>query len=139
MPVRFLTRRQFLRAAGVTLALPLLECNGTLSAAAGSPPPRRMIALALAYGLHGPYLVPTKSGRDFETTPYLEALGRDLAGQYTVISGTSHPEVSRGHESDACFLTAARDPGGATFATPSRSISLWSINSSRLHVSPTWP
>src|SRR6185436_5708969 len=103
MPVRFPTRRHFLRAAGVTLALPLLESNGTLSAAANAPPPRRMIAMALAYGLHGPYLFPTRTGRDFEATPYLEALGRNLAGRYTVISGTSHPDVSRGHEADATF------------------------------------
>ncbi len=115
MPVRLPTRRHFLRAAGVALALPLLESNGTLSAAANAPPPRRMIAMALAYGLHGPYLFPTRTGRGFEATPYLEALGRDLAGQYTVISGASHPDVSRGHEADATFLTAARDPGGAGF------------------------
>jgi hypothetical protein len=74
-----------------------------------------MVAVCLAYGFHAPYFFPAKPGRDFEPTPYLEALGKDLAGKYTVVSGTSHPEVTLGHESDACFLTAARNPGGSTF------------------------
>lgn len=74
-----------------------------------------MVAVCLAYGLHAPYLFPVKAGRDFEATPYLEALGKELAGRFTVISGTSHPEVTLGHESDACFLSAARNPGGSSF------------------------
>jgi len=115
MGVRFQSRRQFLKAAGVSLALPLLESNGTLHASFGKPAPRRLVAMCLAYGLHAPNLFPETGGRDFKTTPYLAALGNDLAGQFTVISGTSHPEVTLGHESDACFLTAARNPGGSSF------------------------
>jgi hypothetical protein len=115
MSVRLASRRRFLQAAGVSLALPLLESNGTLHASIGRTAPRRMIAICLAYGLHAPYLFPAKTGRDFEATPYLEALGNDLTGRFTVVSGTSHPEVTLGHESDACFLTAARNPGGSSF------------------------
>ncbi len=115
MAVRFQTRRQFLQAAGVSLALPLLESNGTLHASFGREAPRRMVAICLAYGLHAPNLFPERAGRDFETTPYLAALGKDLAGHFTLVSGTSHPEVTLGHESDACFLTAARNPGGSSF------------------------
>lgn len=115
MPACPLSRRRFLQAAGVSLALPLLESNGTLRAATAGPAPRRLVAICLAYGLHAPYLFPVKAGRDFETTPYLDALGSDLAGRFTIVSGTSHPEVTLGHESDACFLTAARNPGGSSF------------------------
>lgn len=115
MPARCPSRRRFLQAAGVSLALPLLESLGTLQASTGRNTPRRLVAICLAYGLHAPYLFPVKTGRDFETTPYLDALGKDLAGRYTVVSGTSHPEVTLGHESDACFLTAARNPGGSSF------------------------
>jgi hypothetical protein len=115
MAVRFQTRRQFLQAAGVSLALPLLESNGTLHASFGHTAPRRMAAICLAYGLHAPFLLPKKMGRGFETTPYLATLGNGLAGRFTVVSGTSHPEVTLGHASDACFLTAARNPGGSSF------------------------
>ena len=129
-------RRRFLQAAGVSLALPLLESNGTLHAAAGRQAPRRMVAMCLAYGLHAPYLFPEKIGRDFETTPYLEALGSDLAGRFTVISGTSHPEVTLGHESDACFLTAARNPGGSSFRN---SVSLDQLMVERLKPETRFP
>lgn len=109
------SRRQFLKAAGVTLALPLLESNGARGAAANGAQPRRMVAMCLAYGLHAPNFFPETSGRDFKATPYLAALGRELAGKFTVVSGTSHPEVTLGHTSDATFLTAARNPGGSSF------------------------
>lgn len=115
MPARFLSRRRFLQATGVSLTLPLLESTGTLHAATGRPAPQRFVAMCLAYGFHAPYFFPEKAGRDFQTTPYLEALGQGLLGRFTIISGTSHPEVTLGHESDACFLTAARNPGGSRF------------------------
>src|SRR5439155_18550272 len=48
-------------------------------------------------------------------TPYLEALGKEHRNRLTVVSGTSHPEVTLGHASDSTFLTAARFPGAPTF------------------------
>src|SRR4029077_13182524 len=110
------TRRTFLRAAGVTLALPLLESTGICGAAAAlAAPPRRMVAMNFALGLHGPNFFPKETGRGYTLTPYLEALGKDLREDLTVLSGTSHPEVTLGHASDSTFLTAARHPGAPTF------------------------
>src|SRR6476659_6620618 len=110
------TRRSFLRAAGVTLALPLLESAAARGAATATvPPPRRMVALCFALGLHGPNVFPKEAGRGYTATPYLEALGKDVQSELTVISGLSHPEVTLGHASDASFLTAARFPGAPTF------------------------
>lgn len=110
-----LNRRYFLRAAGVTMALPLLESNGTLAAASSAPPPRRMLAMCFALGLHAKNLFPTQTGRDFEQTPYLAQFGKHIPGQYTIVSGSSHPEVTRGHSSDNSFLTGARGPGEPGF------------------------
>jgi hypothetical protein len=105
------TRRAFLRAAGVGLALPLLE-----SVAWGAPAqaPRRMIGICAALGLCPDYLFPTKSGRDYALTPYLSVL-KDHREALTVCSGLSHPDVNAGHESESCFLTAAPRPGQAGF------------------------
>jgi hypothetical protein len=110
------TRRSFLRAAGVTLALPLLESTGVRGAAeALANPPRRLMAMNFALGLHAPNFFPTQVGRNYTPAPYLEALGKDLRDRMTVISGTSHPDVTLGHASDSTFLTAARFPGAPTF------------------------
>jgi hypothetical protein len=108
----------FLRAAGVTLALPMLESaavRGAPSTTRPAAPPRRMVAMCFALGLHGPNVFPKEMGRGYALTPYLEALGKDFRDQMTVMSGLSHPEVNIGHASDASFLTAARLPGEATF------------------------
>ena len=116
MKDRHPSRRLFLQAAGVTLGLPLLESVGLRGAAAKTAAlPRRMLAMCFGLGLHGPNLFPKETGRGYTATPYLETLGKDLRDHLTIVSGTSHPEVTLGHASDASFLTAARYPGAATF------------------------
>ncbi len=113
---RSASRREFLRAAGVGLALPLLESTGLRGAATElANPPRRMVAMNFALGLHGPNFFPEQAGSDYVPTPYLEAFGGDLRKRLTVVSGTSHPDVTLGHASDSTFLTAARFPGAPTF------------------------
>jgi Protein of unknown function (DUF1552) len=110
------TRRTFLRAAGVTLALPLLESTGIWGAeGTAAALPRRMVAMNFGLGLHGPNFFPRETGHGYTLTPYLESLGKDLRDEFTVISGTSHPEVTLGHASDSTFLTAARQPGAPSF------------------------
>ncbi|MDB5337529.1 MAG: hypothetical protein JWN70_3148 [Planctomycetaceae bacterium] len=100
------TRRQILKAGSAILALPWLE---TLAHADEKAPPRRIINVCTSFGLYGPSFFPTKSGRDFEPSEYLQVLG-DLRDQYTVFSGISHPEIGGDHASEACFLTSAMHP-----------------------------
>ena len=100
-----LTRRTFLRAAGVSLALPLF---GGRAVAAGAAP-RRMVLICTPLGLHAPNLVPEAAGRDYQSTPYLDVL-KDFRNDLTVVSGLSHPEVESGHDSIFSFLTAAPHP-----------------------------
>ncbi len=111
-----LDRRTLLRASGVAIGLPLLE---SISAdepgqATGPSERRRMVACCLGLGLHAPNLVPEKSGRDYEPTPYLEII-QDFRDDFTLISGTSHPSVDGGHAADKSFLTAAPHPGSTSF------------------------
>ena len=104
------TRRHFLRAVGVTLALPVLESFQHRSYAAGTTKvPRRMVAICAPLGIHPPFFFPEKAGRDYAPTPYLETL-QDFRNDYTVISGLSHPGVGSSHDSIFSFLTAAKHP-----------------------------
>ncbi len=104
-----LPRRTFLRGAGVTLALPLLECMtpAFLRAAGASQPPRRMLIIANNLGVLPKFFFPHAPGRDYELSPYLSTLA-DFRQDFTVFSGLSHPGVTGGHSTDNCFLTAAR-------------------------------
>lgn len=101
-----ITRRSFLRAAGVSLALPWLDAFAQAPAAR---PPRRMVCICTPLGLHAPNLFPAQAGRDYAMTPYLDVL-RDFRNDFSVISGLAHPEVGSSHDSIISFLTAAPHP-----------------------------
>ncbi len=107
------SRRRFLRASGVGLALPLLDSLLPRSAkAAESAVPQRMVCICTTLGLHAPFLFPEASGPDYEPTPYLQLLSAHRS-DFTLISGLSHPDQSGadGHSSSRTWLTAARHPG----------------------------
>jgi hypothetical protein len=103
---RPMPRRSFLRAAGVTLALPMLDCMSPVFAQA-STPPRRMLIISNNLGVLPKFFFPQGAGKNYELSPYLSALA-DLRSDFTVFSGLSHPGVSGGHSADNCLLTAAR-------------------------------
>src|SRR5690349_11036235 len=118
-----LSRRKFLRGAGILLSLPLLEAmapafgaaEGRL--AAGTTPggkPRRMFGICNNLGLLPEHFFPKESGCDYALSPYLEVLNEHRS-DFTVFSGVSHPDVDGGHPADNCFLTAAPHPGSAGF------------------------
>ncbi len=104
--MQHLPRRTFLRGAGVTLALPWLDCM-TPAFARAVAPPRRMLIVANNLGVLPKHFFPQTAGRDYEPSPYLFALA-DFRKDFTVFSGLSHPGVTGGHSTDNCFLTAAR-------------------------------
>src|SRR6185503_19997930 len=58
--------------------------------------------------------LPAQAGRDYQGTKYLQLL-HDFREQFTVISGTSHPNVDGGHHAERAFLTAAPHPGSPSF------------------------
>lgn len=108
-----LNRRTFLRASGAALALPLLDAmrpafGQTVEA------PRRMLAICTNLGVLERHFYPAETGRDYALTPYLEAM-KDFREQFTIVSGSSHPDVTGGHSAEASFLTAAPHPGTASF------------------------
>jgi hypothetical protein len=119
---RPVSRRHFLRAAGVALALPFLDsmrppfAGTTFAASRSAPdaPPRRFFAVCNNLGLlHEPFF-PKDSGKDYTLSPYLQFL-RDYRNDFTVMTGVSHPNVDGGHPSDIAFLTAAPHPASGSF------------------------
>ena len=102
-------RRTFLRASGAMMALPFLEAFGKESIA-----PRRILAICTNLGVLDRHFFPEQTGRDYTLTPYLEAI-KDHRDQFTVFSGTSHPDVTGGHSAEVSYLSAAPQPGTASF------------------------
>src|SRR5579872_1224110 len=99
-----ISRRNLLRAAGVTLALPVLERFAPHSRADDSPKPiRRMVCMNTTLGIHPENFFPKTPGKDYEATPYLKTLN-DFRDHLTVFSGVSHPDVDGGHSAEASFL-----------------------------------
>jgi len=110
-----LPRRRFLRGAGVTLALPVLECLTPVFARGTQPQtPKRMLLISNNLGVLPKPFFPQGTGREYELSPYLSALA-DFRGDFTVFSGLSHPDVNGGHSTENCFLTAARGPTKSGF------------------------
>jgi hypothetical protein len=112
---RALPRRTFLRAAGVTLALPALDCMvPAFGEASTESVPRRMLLVSNNLGVLSEPFFPTQTGRDYELSPYLTELA-DFRNDFTVFSGLSHPDVDGGHSTENCFLTGARGPTRSGF------------------------
>jgi len=117
-----ISRRRFLRGAGILLSLPMLDAMspvfGTvaknLAAATPGGKPRRMFGICNNLGLLPEQFFPKQSGRDYALSPYLEGL-KEHRNDFTVFSGVSHPDVDGGHPADNCFLTAAPHPGSGGF------------------------
>ena len=113
-PRAHLSRRQFLRGAGVTLALPWLESMRSVFATSVTPAPHRMLLISNNLGVLPKPFFPRGTGRDYELSPYLADL-KDFREDFTVFSGLSHPDVVGGHSTENCFLTAARGPTKSGF------------------------
>ena len=112
-----LDRRRFLRAAGISLALPWLDVFSSARAWAGSAQTRRcMVCICTPLGLHPTNFFPAEAGQDYALTPYLELL-KDYRDDFTVISGLSHAGMSSGfaHQASASFLTGVPGAGRPGF------------------------
>src|SRR5262245_29478173 len=98
-----LSRRSFLRGAGVTLSLPFLEAMtpAFTRAATAAQSPQRFVAMCATLGFHTPFLFPKETGSSYALTPYLEPL-KDLRNDFSVISGLAHAEQNgaNGHTSE---------------------------------------
>ncbi len=119
-PVTF-HRRNFLRGAGVALALPWLESLALASSAPGATP-KRFLSVYHPDGVGLPLKsdpawkdwswFPRGGEKDFELTKVLDVL-EPLRSEITIYSGLSHPAARKvhGHSNADQYLTGA-DIGG---------------------------
>jgi hypothetical protein len=113
--IRCLSRRSFLRGAGVAVSLPLLDAmTPAFARSAAAASPRRMVAIQTNLGILPQFFWPEGVGKDYKASPYLEIL-KDYRSEMTVFSGVSHPGVDGGHSAQKSFLTAAPHPGSGAF------------------------
>lgn len=109
-----LPRRHFLKGLGAALALPSLDAMRPAFAAAAPEAPRRFVSFTLSLGLHAPNLNPKETGRGYTPSPYLAQI-EDLLNDVTVVTGSSHPGVSGGHQAEGSILTGAPYSKSAVF------------------------
>jgi hypothetical protein len=111
-----LDRRRFLKAAGISLALPWFDALSVGRAAETHAPRRRMVCICAPLGFYPPNFFPNAGGKEYEFSPYLELL-KDYREDFTVISGLSHAGTNPGfaHQATASFLTGAPGAGRPGF------------------------
>ena len=107
-----ISRRAALKASGIAIALPLLESMKSAIGHEHMAPPKRMVLICNALGLHSPSLFPKTSGTDYANTEYLELL-KEHRSDFTLFSGLSHPDQNGKdpHDTKMTWLSAARNPG----------------------------
>jgi hypothetical protein len=109
-----MNRRTFLRAAGVTIALPLLDAMLPIGLGAERKADalraRRMLLIGRPLGLHTPFLFPENAGKDYEVTRLLKPL-QEHRDQFTVFSGMSHRGYNAGHSSEPGLFTGVGPEG----------------------------
>ncbi|MDF1861380.1 MAG: DUF1552 domain-containing protein [Verrucomicrobiales bacterium] len=108
------SRRTFLRAAGITLALPSLE------AFAESQSPRRLVTIANPFGMLPDGFFPKGEGK-LKDLPYLLQPLAEHRDQFTIFSNLDHG-VSGGHSACHSFLSGIRDVEAGQW--PDRNFSL---------------
>lgn len=101
-----LARRTFLRAAGVSIALPFLESLPGAKAAA--VPPKRLVAICSGLGMHPQSFFPREFGRACTLSPVLQPLA-GLRDHFTVFSHMDHPGIYTKHGATKSILSGV-DP-----------------------------
>lgn len=104
------SRRQILRAAGVSLTLPWFETFAPTTALGEliAEPPRRLICICAPLGFYPDDFIPEQTGMGYRLSPYLEILSQ-YRDDFTVISGLAG--ISGGHQAIDGFLTGIPGAG----------------------------
>ena len=117
-PSPTVNRRYFLRAAGITLALPLLESLSSRvlgaglgvaskpGAAIGAARPQRLVAIGNMLGFYQPEFFPTATGRDFALPSLLQPLAAHRP-DFSLFSGLDHG-LKGGHFAIHSYLSGVR-------------------------------
>jgi hypothetical protein len=98
------SRRSFLKGAGVCLALPALESMFPAFAALPNPQgPKRLVAVGNSFGMYQPSFFPTETGADYVAPELLQPLDK-LRKSFTIFSNLDHG-LTGGHFGVHSFLS----------------------------------
>ncbi len=110
------SRRHFLRATGINLALPtFVSLAQRCRAFNNSSSPKRFVCIASNYGMYPQGFFPSTTGKDYELPPLLRPLEAHRQ-KLSIFSNLDHPGVGGGHGCSATFLNgveskkAKKDP-----------------------------
>jgi hypothetical protein len=118
-----LSRRHFLRTAGVALSLPMLDAMSPRTlrgqTASSSPldpaaKPRRMLGIINNLGYLIPNYTPMGNGRDYKPSQYIDII-KEHRNDFTVFSGVILPGVQGSHPTQVAWLTGAPNPASSGF------------------------
>ena len=108
-------RRRFLKGAGLSLALPLLNSGAPRTfAAAPADRPRRILAIGNHLGFYPGAFFPKESGADYVISPTLKNIEKHRK-DFTVFSHLDH-DVGGGHGGVNAFLSGVRKQESKGFA-----------------------
>jgi hypothetical protein len=101
------SRRSFLRAAGISIALPAFESTRRAGASEKDfSPPTRMVCIGNEFGMYPGAFWPEQDGPEFELTPLLQPLAAHRK-QFTLFSHLDHG-LKGGHFAVHGFLTGVK-------------------------------
>jgi hypothetical protein len=109
-----LNRRTMLKAAAVSIGLPLLDAMLPVGLGAEQKTEamraKRLLLIGRPLGLHTPFLFPEDAGKDYKPSRYLKLL-EEHRGDFTVFSGMSHRGYNAGHGSMVALMTGVGPEG----------------------------
>ena len=99
-------RRLFLKAAGISVAIPALESVRAGGSEKPSAPPKRMVCIGNEFGMYPESFWPAKTGRNYKLSPLLQPLA-DHQNAFTLFSHLDHGQKG-GHFAVHTFLTGVK-------------------------------
>ena len=99
--LRTANRRNFLRASGVSVALPMLESLGAEDSTSDSPA-KRLVCIGGYLGFHQKSIYPKQAGREYEMSPLLHPIA-EHRNDFTIFSGLDH-RAPNGHGAWSNYL-----------------------------------
>ena len=106
MPDIHSRRRLFLKAAGISVAIPALESVRAGGSEKSSDPPKRMVCIGNEFGMYPESFWPAKTGRNYKLSPLLQPLA-EHQDAFTLFSHLDHGQKG-GHFAVHTFLTGVK-------------------------------
>ncbi len=126
-----LSRRSFLRAAGISIALPVFESLGQKFPA---KPPMRMVCICSALGMNPESFFPKSFGPGYQLSPVLSPLER-LRDDFTVFSHMDHPGIFTKHDAMNSLLSGV----DANQTVPGKNVSVDQVAASHVGYQTRFP